>query len=501
MSDQPDDAPAPVGQQGEDGSTGRSVRRGLRWSLIAQGLTQVGSVVATVILARILLPGEFGLVALAQSLLGVTAILSLAGVNAALVTRRGPVDRAASTLFWLALVVAVFTSTMLCLAAPPLTSALGQPKAAPYVAVLTMSFAFEMLALVPAALLQRRLMFGWLNAVQLAGATVYFVGEILLAIGGLGAWSVILAQVAGSGTTLALALTGARWRPRRVWDLPDIKSDLRLTAGVGVGQVLSYLQKNVDYWVVSRYLGAAPLGAYYVAYVVPNILRLRLSTAMRQVLVPAFAQAESRVDAAAMWRRSIPLTFGLALPSLVGLAVLADLVVPVFFGPRWSGAVTAMRVLTLGTVLDLVLTSVGALATARRLIRPYLVVLAVRALATAALVSFAVISYESITAVAVAVAAAAAVSLVAQEFLLAPLLHVSLSTVARPMTGYAALSAVMAGVLLAGRAMLPPGLPDVMVLAGGAVSGVLCYVGLGLLFAPSLLRPVLRETRRVAVGG
>ena len=160
-SEQPQAEPSDEGPQGFN--VGRSTRRGVRSSLIAQMTTQLGSVVATVILARLLDPASFGILALAQSLLGAAALVSLTGVSAALITRKGDVLSAASTYFWLALIVGVMVVGFFALLAGPLTARLGQPAAAPYVTVLSVSFALEMLALVPNAILQRRFRFGWLN--------------------------------------------------------------------------------------------------------------------------------------------------------------------------------------------------------------------------------------------------------------------------------------------------------------------------------------------------
>lgn len=480
---------------------GKAVRGGLRLSLISQTVTQLGSIVATVILARVLTPGEFGLVAITQSVLGVTALVSLAGINAALVTRRDGVDRAASTFFLLAAALAVVSIGGAVLLATPLTAALGQREAGPYLATLSASFAADLLALVPLGLLQRYMRFGWLNGAQAAGAGVYFTGEIALALLGNGAWSVILAQVAGSVVTLVLAMVGARWVPRHRPDLGAVRGDIRLTAGLGFAQLLSYLQKNVDYWSVSRALGSSVLGVYYIAYVVPNILRLRVSTAMRQVLLPAFASAPDRTSAAALWRQSLPLVFGVGVPALVGLAAVAPEVVAVFFGRRWGGAAAPLRVLTIATTLDLVMTSVAALATAQRLVRPYVLVLAVRAVATAVLSVAAVAVFGNATAVAWAVSVAAVIAFALQEVILSPPLQVPIASVWRPVAGYLALSALMgAAVLVTGRLLTEVGAQPWLTLLVAVLLGAGLYIGVGVRWAPSLLHPVVTEVRRVVLG-
>ena len=239
-------------------SVGSVARRGVRSSIVAQGFTQLGSLAATVLLARLLTPADFGIVALTQSLLGAAALLSLSGTNAALVTRRSQVSIASASYFWLALVLGLAGVGVFAVMAGPITRLLGQPDAAPYLIVLSFSFAFGLLALVPNAMLQRSLRFGWMNASILAGAGAYFASEVVLAFAGWGAWAVIAGQVLGAAVTLVVSAVGARWRPSLRFSLSLLRADLAVTGGVGLGHAFSYVQKNADYWAVSRIIGGQP---------------------------------------------------------------------------------------------------------------------------------------------------------------------------------------------------------------------------------------------------
>jgi hypothetical protein len=147
------------------------------------------------------------------------------------------------------------------------------------------------------------------------------------------------------------------------------------------------------------------------------------------------------------------------------------------------------------------MTSVGALAVARRMIRPHVVVLGVRAAATALFCATAVVLHPSTVSVAWGVSAAAVVTLMVQQRLLSPRLGIRLSAVRRQLWVYGAASVVMAAAVR-GTARLLNGtaLPAPVELGALVVVGAAVYVGTGLIFFRRWFRPLLSELRRTAAG-
>jgi PST family polysaccharide transporter len=464
-------------------------------------MSQFGSVVATLVLARLLDPADFGIVALAQSLVGLATLLSLSGIAAALVPQRSDLIEAASTYFWLLALIGLAATSLFALAARPLCIALGQPTATPYVVVLAVTFPIALLTLVPSAMLQREFRFGSLNGGIVAGAVTYFATEIVLAAIGYGAWAVVFGQIAGATVTLIVTVAAAGWRPRAISRFSIVRSDMGVTSGLSGAHLLTFLQKNADFWVVSRFLGGPILGAYYIAYVLPNILRQRASLVLRQVMLPVYAAQGSVEEIATVWRRSFPSTFGIALPALTGVAVTADALVDICFGDQWQASVMPMRILAVGTIADLIVTSVSTAAIVQKLIRPYLVVLAVRAI-TVALFSLAgVVLWKSATAVAWAILISAAVTLVVQEFVLSCRLMIGIRTVYRQLLGYCFLAALMAAVVWVVSAAMPNDVPNWIRFGCCVILGAATYLGGGWIFARRLIRPVLADALGVIRGG
>lgn len=480
-------------------SLGESARSGARTSLIAQVAVQVGSAAATVILARILAPSEFGVIALAQSLLGAATLVGLGGITAAIVTSTQDVRTKASTYFWLALVVGTALALILTAASPTVVAALGQPDAAGYVVILSLTLPLSLLALVPQALLQRRLHFGRMNAVIVIGAVVYFVMEISLAVAGWGAWAVIWGQVGGAAASLVTGLVLASWLPTARPRLAEIKGDLALISNLGLGSFLIYLSKNADYWAVSRTLGAGTLGVYYIAYVLPSIVRMRLSEVFRQVMLPIMARLPDEAARNAAWSRALGVTLSLAFPALFGLAAISEPLTTVLFGSDWSAAVVPMQLITLAAVTDVAFYAVSTMTIARRrhVFRMNILV-AIRALMIGIGALVAGVISSSLTVVAAAVLGASLVSLGVQEVTVARPLGVGVTTLGGGPWRLMVASALMAiGVQTAVMSVLAP-LPPLAQIPIAILFGVVLYAGIAVVIARKDFRDSLQQAARLA---
>lgn len=480
---------------------GKTARGGARSALAAQLSVQLGSMTATVIMARILAPAEFGIVALAQSLLGIASLVGLAGITAAIVTTREDSRRKAATYFWAALIVGTVFSLVLSVLAVPLVRVLGQPNAAPYVTLLTLSLPLSLLTLVPQALLQRRLQFARMNVVTVTGASAYFILEVLLALAGWGAWAVILGQVIGSAISLVAALVLAKWIPRSRPRLSEVREDLGLISNMGIGSFLTYLGKNSDYWAVSGILGAAPLGVYYIAYVLPSIIRVRLSGIFRQIMLPILAGLVDPMEQSRVWSRATTSSFTLALPVLFGVAALANPLVRVVFGEQWAGAVRPMQLVTLASVTDMAIHAVSTMAIAlRQRVTTTTAIVGLRAVLIGAGSLVAAATTGSLVAVAGVVLAASLVTLVVQDVVLARPLGIGVRALGNDLPRVLLVCALMLVVVESAlRTVLSSIAPQWQLLAGFGLGSAL-YLVIGLLIARAPVLESVRQARQIVSG-
>jgi lipopolysaccharide exporter len=346
--------PEPAEGAGSD-DVGTSARTGIRlgaWSSIAQQAMSMG---ATLVLARLLTPGDFGVIAATQSALGAGALVLGVGFGTAVVRSDKVESRFISTLFYAGLIFGSLVATGFVVFSGALSRAVGVPSAQPYLAALAPTLAIGVVGGVVRGLLVRQLKYRSVVGIEIASASSYFAVEVILAWVGLGAWAVIVGLIVGQVVRTAGFMVASRWWPKPALSLTVLRAQLAWSSGYLGANGFGYLFRNMDYWAVGHYLGTRPLGQYYVAFVLPDVVRLRIASATSDVITASVAHLRrASADVAPAYLRAVRLASVVAMPVMLGIAVVADPLVLTLFGRTWGPAVAPLRVLALAVLIDAV---------------------------------------------------------------------------------------------------------------------------------------------------
>lgn len=477
---------------------GDRARRGVLSGGLAQGLQQVLSVGATLVLTRILAPEDFGIVAAANSLLALSALVLAMGIGAAVVARPQLTADWTATMFWFAATAGGLVSCMFVFAAPLLARLFGLPDAGPYLAALAPTILLGLTASVPLALLRRRLAFARYWSVHSIAMVVYVTVQVVLAVRGWGAWAVIAGQIALSVTTFLGALIASRYVPVLSFTPRFVREELRFGGAMLGNSALTYGAKNADYWVVGNLLGASTLGAYYLAYVLPDIFVQRVTKIVDTVLVPVFARSAG--DAARTRRvyiESVRLQAGIGVPAMVGLAVLAVPVVELCFGDRWSDVAKPMRWIAVAGALTLSATIPAQVSLGHKLVRPIIRSQVARMSALVPALLVAAVVWRTAEAVAIAFLISAVIWFVSQQILVAGPLGLPFRLVAKDLLAIGTATVAMAGVLVIFGQGWEESSAWVQI-SGGVSIGASVYGGVGMLGFPRTFVPLFRQALLVS---
>jgi len=406
------------------GDLRRAAYRGGRWGLASSLLQQLGSMATTLLLARRLTPAEFGIVAAAQAVIGLTMLITDAGLGASIVAAGERDERTLASLWWVSVGAGVAGFAIVAGASQPIAAALGVTAAAPYLVASAATLVSTMAQVVPRALLSRDLRFEAMYGADLAGAGVYFVVQTVLVLAtDLGAWVVILGLAAMDLTKLVWTLAAAAWRPVVAFDREAVAPHLRFGVRYLATTLAGYASRSVDIWAAGRLLGAPALGAYYIAFVLPTVVRQRFTFVLNQVGFPVLARITDTAQLRSSFLELATMVTLPLLPALTGLALVAEPVVEVFFGDQWDAAVAPLRLLALAAAVD----ALSALAMPLLMSRSRTgVVLRIQLLRVGALVIGLLVVWGvggDLSAIAAAVLVAAALALVASILLSVPLLE------------------------------------------------------------------------------
>lgn len=469
---------------------------GLRWSAIQNWGSQFGSLLVFLVLARLLAPEAFGLLAFANVLLSFLLLGVDLGLGVALVQRQTLEPGHRSSAFWLQVTSGAALMVVCIAAAGPVAAALAQPELAGVLRGLSLVLVVSALGGVPAALLRREFAFHVMAAASVVGILASAVVAIGLALRGFGVWSLVGQQLTYEAVYVAVLWVGCGWRPRFAASRRHLLELFRFGRYVSAFQILRLMSKRADHFLVGFFLGEVALGYYSVAHRVLQVMTQLLVVTIKQVTLPTLARLQTDPR-----RLREVLTRGSGLAGLVGFpiflgtAAVAPELIPLMFGSQWLPAIPLIQVLAMAGVvasINALLENV-LLATGRPAVRLRLG--AINAAIT--LVACGVATRWGVLAVAVAY--------VSSQVVMLPLVHRAAARAAHADgTGSLRSAAVplvaatcMAGLVLAGRPLLEPALGPGAFLALSVAAGAAFYAVLLRLAAPRLFGD-FRELVRIA---
>ena len=320
-----------------------------QWRLAGALVGAVSQLGVGMVLARLLTPANFGVLALASIVIGFVQPFGDFGLGAALIQQPALTDRHVRVGFTLSVLLGVAIAGALAGAAPLAAAVMRNPEVTPVLRVLSVGFALRGTAIVSGALLRRRLEFKRQFFIDSGSLLIGFCGvAVVLAVRGYGVWGLVWGGLCQTSISAAAQFAVVRHSVRPLAARNEIGDLLDFGVGSALGAVVNYIALNGDNFIVGRALGAASLGLYNRAYTLMNVPYTYAASAMSAVLFPAFAQIQ---EEPARLQRGYLLATRLAgivaAPTLGTLAIGAPYFVPALFGPQWDGAIVPLQILCL----------------------------------------------------------------------------------------------------------------------------------------------------------
>lgn len=445
--------------------------------MLAGGWEAAIRLAASAILARLLAPDSFGLVAMSMlvcTLFGQFATLSS---TMGLVAKTEVTEEDLCTAFWLGAGVYGCLFAVILAIAPGLALLLSDERLASAIRVASIMLLCKGVSSVHLALLQKRLMFGRITCIS--GVAVVF--EMVLAISlvtmtGMTHWALIWSMVASNVLVSIAYLMAAGWQPRFMASRTSFRYLLPYGLnGLGVNGCL-YVAQNIDRFLIGKLMGVDALGLYSFSYRLPDLVLNRLAVPAGGTLLPALSSL--RGDGArivAGYAKAARYTALLTFPMFAGMTVLAEPIVLVLWGQDWLPCVPALQVLCLPAMVSSIGSSSGAVFMC--IDRPDILsrVGAARLIATAILVT--VCGYLwGILGVAAGMGASTLLSYATTLFYIRRTTRQSPLFVFESVWPAAACSAICAGgAYIAGVALTPLGLSHPFALFAQVSTGVVVY--------------------------
>jgi lipopolysaccharide exporter len=341
--------------------------RGVQWTTAATVLTAVMQIGYTAVMARLLDPAAFGLVAMAGVVLRFGSYFAEMGLGHALVQRTDIDADDVRATFTASLGLGLAVAGLAWLASPLATFFLKNEAVVPLVRVQALGFILVGLGATATSLLRREMRFEAIAKIEVAAYVLGYGGVgITLAWLGAGVWSLVVASLSQQFFAATLSYAVARHSLQFIFRREPYAKLLGYGSRVSVVGFLEFINGNLDTLLIGRLLGSVLLGIYNRAYMLLYLPMYFLTNSLARVAFPAFSKIQNDLPRVrALYLTSSTLVATIVLPVCAGVAVAAPELVQVLLGPRWAASVPILRVLCLSIPLSMTTLFAGVVADAR----------------------------------------------------------------------------------------------------------------------------------------
>ena len=326
--------------------------KGLLWSFAGTGSNAVIQLGVIVVLARLLTPKDFGLVAAALVIVNFAAIFTQLGVGPAIVQRPRLETSHLRVAFTVSCLLGVAFTVVTALLAGVISGFFGMPELKLVIQIMSGTFLLKSIAVVPDSLMRRELQFRQLAIIEIFTLGFGFgtVG-IVLALIGCGVWSLVIAYMAQYALTSLILLLVKPHAKAPSLDLSALGELLKFGGGLTITHVCNYMAVQGDNLVIGRSLGADALGIYGRAYQFMAAPAMLVGQVLDNVLFPAMAKVQEQPERLGIvYRRGVSFIASVTLPLSVVIVILAPEIIDVLLGAGWEQVVLPFQVLAIGTM-------------------------------------------------------------------------------------------------------------------------------------------------------
>lgn len=341
---------------------------GARWTTFATATSTTTQLLQLVVLARILPPEAFGLMAMVTIVIGFAQAYADAGISSAIIYHQDITSEQLSSLYWLNILAGIVIFVVLWLLTPFIAGLFNEPQLTSLLHAVSVVFLIVPLGRQYEVLLQKELKFNLLARQEIIAAIVSAVLVISCAFAGLGVWSLVIGQLTLiSVQTIMLLWVGIRiHRPSAHFRFQDLQGYWQF----GVYQIgersINFLVQRMDQLIIGSLLGAQALGYYSFAFNLVSQPQSRINPIVTKVAFPTFAKTQDDVPRLQRgYLAVLKMLTAINAPLLIGMAVLAPMFIPLVFGNQWLPSVVLVQLTAIISLMRSIGNPVGSLLLAK----------------------------------------------------------------------------------------------------------------------------------------
>lgn len=352
----------------------RGTLHGATWSAGGQLIRQLLNLVGLAVLARLLAPDDFGLVAMLMVFTGFAQMLSELGVESALVQRRTVTRMDLDSAFWVNSAVSTGIALGLIALSGPIAQFYGQPKLGGLICLAALAFPFGGVGSVARAVHARAFRWRFIVLVEVGALAIGTLISVGLATLGWGASALVLQRVATAALSSVFIWAAVGWRPSLRVSRQSCAEIWAYSRGLLGFTTLNYWARNADNLLVGKFLGVTALGLYERSYMVVLIPVTQMAGVLNRVMFNSLSRVQDDLALfRQMYLRAVGIIAFFTFPSMVGLLLLSRELVLTLFGEQWLSIVPTIRIFAMVGLVQSIGYTVGWIYLARAETKRYFI--------------------------------------------------------------------------------------------------------------------------------
>ena len=324
----------------------------LLWKLLERGGTQGVQLVVQIVLARLLLPEDYGVIALVSIFIVIANVFIQNSFNTALIQKKNANETDFSSIFFLSLFVAGIIYSIIFIFSPFIADFFRQPMLEPILRVISIVLFFGALNSVQLAIIARKLLFKKLFFVSLGAIIISGIIGIIMAYKNFGVWALVAQQIINQLLITVILWFTLKWMPMLVFSFERIKSLFSFGWKLLVSSLIDYIYMDIGTIFIAKMYTSATLGFYNYGNLIPGSIIKNINSSISSVMFPVLSsQQDNKKIVKSMVRRSIVTSSFFIFPLMIGLAVISGPFVKIVLTDKWLPAVPFIQIFCIAFAL------------------------------------------------------------------------------------------------------------------------------------------------------
>lgn len=319
----------------------------------AQIISFALTTITTAVLARLLSPADFGLVAMVTAITGFIMMFRDFGLSSAVIQKDVITHQQVSTLFWINVLVGIVLSIIIMILAPIVASFYKDERLVWITLIISSNAILAGFSSQHRALLNRQMKFNALAMLRIVPFAASSAVSIVLGLMGFNYWAIVIGGIANNLVTLIIVWYKCDWRPSKPQWRDDVKDMIKFGVGVSGFNLVNYFSRNLDNILIGRFIGATALGLYSKAYQLLMLPITQIRDPLNSVGIPALSalQKEKR-EYRNYYNKYLFFLAFISMPVVIFLGIFSDGIITIVLGKQWLEASRVFQILALSAFIQ-----------------------------------------------------------------------------------------------------------------------------------------------------